>query len=58
MEVGTIGDLVKTNFAPTILVLCTPDAEAVCKRNKTTLVQLCAKYAYSFTTVETRGKII
>eukprot|EP01114_Cavostelium_apophysatum_P009903 TRINITY_DN2322_c0_g2_i1.p1 TRINITY_DN2322_c0_g2~~TRINITY_DN2322_c0_g2_i1.p1 ORF type:complete len:1266 (+),score=437.02 TRINITY_DN2322_c0_g2_i1:149-3946(+) len=40
-------NVVKSNFAPVVLVLCTPDAENVFKKDDTTLVKLLNRFGFS-----------
>jgi hypothetical protein len=47
MDYTAIARLIKSNFVPVILVICSTDAEEICQKNKQSVVQLLSKYSFS-----------
>ena len=54
-DYGYLVNLIKSNFIPVVLVVCTPEAEAICKKNNQTIIQLLWTYCFNFTTEQVRG---
>lgn len=57
-DYGYLVNLIKSNFIPVVLVVCTPEVEAICKKNNQTIIQLLWTYCFNFTNEQVRVRTI